>query len=82
MLNGGCLTEILQVNCIGGFAAVIKDGLENVIFLWRSRISEAKKHVVLLISQKDYVHIYKSIRFGIRNNNWGIWNWLNVSCLR
>ena len=34
-------------------------GLENVIFPLQSRISGEKKHLVLLISQKDYVHIKK-----------------------
>ena len=34
--------------------------MENVIFLWSGWISGEKKHLVLLISQKDYVHIKKS----------------------
>jgi len=34
-----------------------RSGLENVIFLWQSRISGEKKYLVLLISQKDYEHI-------------------------
>ena len=35
-----------------------RSGMENVIFLWSGRISGVKKHLVLLISQKDYEHIY------------------------
>ena len=52
-----CLTEILQVKCFADLKTGFRSGLENVIFLWQSRISGEKKHLVLLISQKDYVHI-------------------------
>ena len=60
--DGNCELCILFVrfqgyNGLADLTAVIKDGLENVIFLWSWRISETKKHIVLLISQKDYVHI-------------------------
>ena len=43
------------------FKAGYVSGLENVIFLWQSRISGEKKHLVLLISQKDYEHIKKYV---------------------
>jgi len=58
-LNVDCLGEILKVKYVGGFTADFGSGLENVIFLWQSRISGEKKHLVLLISQKDYEHIKK-----------------------
>ena len=44
--------------------AGFRSGLGNVIFLWQSRINGEKKHLVLLISQKDYEHIKK----------YGIWD--------
>ena len=42
---------------VADLTAVFNDGLENGIFLWSCRISGVKKYLVLLISQKDYVHI-------------------------
>ena len=36
---------------------------------WQSRISGEKKQLVLLTNQKDYVHIYKSMRFGTAIQN-------------
>ena len=43
----------------GEFKVGFRIGLGNVIFLWQSRTSGEKKHLVLLISQKDYEHIKK-----------------------
>ncbi len=45
----------MLVDLTAGF----RSGMENVIFLWQSRISGEKKHLVLLISQKDYEQIKK-----------------------
>ena len=39
--------------------ADFRSGLENIIFPWSGRISGEKKHLVLLISQKDYENIKK-----------------------
>ncbi len=39
-----------------------------------------KKHLVLLISQKDYEHIYKCEVWD-RDSELRNWNWLNVDCL-
>ena len=39
--------------------AGFRSGMENVIFLWSDWISGVKRHLVLLISQKDYEHIQK-----------------------
>ena len=54
--------------CLVDLKSVFRTGFGNVIFLWQSRISGEKKHLVLLISQKDYVHIY-IMRFGIGIKN-------------
>ncbi len=57
MSFGFSLLDFRYKNKLADLTAVIKDGLENVIFLWSCRISEVKKNLVLLISQKDYEHI-------------------------
>jgi len=57
-----------------------RSGLENVIFLWQSRISGEKKYLVLLISQKDYEHI-KKCEVWDRDLELRNWNWVNVACV-
>ncbi len=47
------------VGLSGEFKVGFRIGLGNVIFLWQSQISGEKKHLVLLISQKDYEQIKK-----------------------
>ncbi len=44
---------------LADLTAGFRSGMENAIFPWQSRISGEKKHLVLLISQKDYEHIKK-----------------------
>ena len=39
-----------------------------------------KKHIVLLISQKDYEHILKHEVWS-RDSELKIWNWVNVGCI-
>ncbi len=60
--------------------SVFRIGLGNVIFLWQSRTSGEKKHLVLLISQKDYEHIKK---YGIWDRDLELrnWNWVNGACV-
>ena len=45
--------------CLVDLNSSFRSGLENVIFPCQSRISGEKKHLVLLISQKDYENIKK-----------------------
>jgi len=54
--------------------------MENVIFLWSGWISGVKKHLVLLISQKDYEHIQKC-EVWERDLELRNWNWVNVFCV-
>ena len=49
---------------LADLTAGFRSGMENVIFRWSGWISGVKKHLVLLISQKDYEHIKK----------YGIWD--------
>jgi hypothetical protein len=60
--------------------SVFRIGLGNVIFLWAELHNWREKHLVLLISQKDYEHIYKCEVWD-RDSELRNWNWLNVDCL-
>jgi len=44
---------------LADLTAFFRSGMENVIFLWSGWISGVKKHLVLLISQKDYYYFKK-----------------------
>ncbi len=43
--------------CLVDLKSVFRIGLGNVIFLWADLDKWREKKLVLLISQKDYVHI-------------------------